>query len=530
MKLGPLPLEIKAAAKTSTPSAGRSGPRLDEMGATGTQIFGGLVAEQDYNTKLRGPKSYEEYEKMRNDGQVKAASNAIKMPLLNADWFVEAASDSALDREIAERQQTNLMDGMTTTWAVTLNQALRFLDYGSLPMEPVWEYAPDGLIGLRKLAPRHPKTVQQWLVDEAGGLAGIRQFAWKSSKLTTVDIPAEKLVVFVNELEGSNWRGNSMLRSAWKHYVYKDGYERVQAIAIERRATGVDVGTLDGDFKDDPEKKRQAENVLMTTHAHEKNYVTEIAGQFAYRIAGVDGRTLDPQTAIDYHDWRILRSILAEFLGMGSGSTGSLAMHKDKSAFFMMALGAIANLIADTITRHLLRRWVDYNWAVSEYPRLRYSRLEVRDLVTWAEALSKLHAAGAIDIDDGIRREARSVLDVPPEQASSGTRAQRRPEPEPSQASKLTPVQARQIDRLVDVSANMYRRGETTRLNQVWVPFREERTRELEEEGVTRAESWMELEASGLRQAFINELAMQIKAGGFDPVRLRLTLIESISG
>lgn len=404
MRLGPLEVRLQRNGNR---------PPLTELGATGTQIFGGILQQQDYNPALNTPQSYDEYDKMRNDGQVRAALTAIKLPLLNADWFIEPASDSATDREIAERLERNLMAEMTVSWRDYLRQALLHLDYGSMPFEKVWRME-DGLVMLRKLAPRLPRTITQWQVDETGGLMGIQQYTATASGFIQATIPVSKLLLFVNDLEGSNYRGNSILRSAYKHHYYKDALYRVQAIALEKRTLGVDVGTLKGEARTD-EHKTDLERALMSLHAHEKQFMVEIDEQVGYRVEGIGrGGVLDPMSAIEHHDVRIVRSILAEFLAMGTGSTGSLAMHKDKSAFFMMALGGIANQLSDTMNAHLIRPWVDYNWSVTEYPQLRYSRLESRDLQTWADAVLKLSQAAVITADEDIEKEARSLLDLPP--------------------------------------------------------------------------------------------------------------------
>ena len=405
LRLGPI--EIKLQRRNGAK------PPLGEMGATGTRIFGGLLGEQDYNPTLQTPEAYAVYEKMRNDGQVRAALSALKLPLLNADWFIESASDTPQDREIAERLEQNLMEGMTVSWRDYLRQLLLSLDHGSMPFEKVWEIT-DGLVTLRKLAPRLPKTVQSWLTDETGGFAGITQYTSTASGYKTVTIPVSKLLLFVNDLEGSNWRGASILRSAYGHWYFKDGLYRVAAIAMEKRSLGVDVGTLEGDAISETGKK-DMEKALMALHAHEKQFMVEVEGQYKYRLEGLgsDG-VLNPLPLIEHHDVRIVRSILAEFLAMGQGSTGSLAMHRDKSAFFMMALGGIANQIVDIHNTHLIKPWVNYNWDVDEYPRLRYSRLESRDLQSWAEAVSTLTQAGALHADPDIEKEARSLLDLPP--------------------------------------------------------------------------------------------------------------------
>jgi hypothetical protein len=388
-------------------------PSTIEIGATGTQIFGNRLMQEDYNSSLQGPESYDEFDKMRlSDGQVKAALTVIKLPLLNADWFVEPASDSAQDREIAERLDKGLKEEMTTPWQAVLRQILLHLDYGSMPFEKCWELR-EGLVMLRKLAPRLPKSITHWEVDDRGGLQAIVQGAAFTTGWKEVTIPVEKLLVFVNELEGSNWRGISLLRAAWKHWYFKQGLERVQAIAIEKRGVGIDHGILKGEGRTE-DRRKELERVLMGLHAHEKGFLVTVDEQTDYKLEGLPaGGVLDPQGAIDYHNLAILRSCITEFLAMGSGSTGSLAMHRDKTSLLMLGLGAIANNIADTTSAHLIRQWVDYNWEVKEYPRMRYSHLEARDLAVFAKAVLDFSNANVLKASPDVQNAARRILDLP---------------------------------------------------------------------------------------------------------------------
>jgi hypothetical protein len=108
-----------------------------------------------------------------------------------------------------------------------------------------------------------------------------------------------------------------------------------------------------------------------------------------------------------------VRSMITEFLAMGAGSTGSLAMHKDKSSMSMLALGGVANEMCDAFQMHLIRPWVDYNWTVSSYPRLRYTHIDARPLAELAEAVFKFSQAGmkwTLDIENAMR----ALLDVAP--------------------------------------------------------------------------------------------------------------------
>lgn len=513
-------------------------PALDERGGTGDVVLGGLLTSQDYNADLVTPEAYTIYDKMRlSDGQVRAALTAIKRPLLGATWTVEPASDSAQDKKIAEFIDTGLHT-MSLSWHDFLRQALLYLDYGSMPFEKVWEIK-DGLVHLRKLAPRMPKTIIQWKIDETGGLAGIQQGAFTSAGYSIIDIEVEKLLVFVNEQEGSNYKGVSILRAAYKDWYLVDKLVRVNAVAKEKRGLGLDVGTLSAGADDTD--KAAAEAALMSLHAHEKMYLTEIVDKFTYRIEGIGGAgggVVDALPSIEYHDRRILRSMLVEFLGMGADASGSLAMHRDKSALFLMGLEGIAQNLINTINAYLIRQWVDYNWVVEAYPKLTHSPLDTRNVQLLAEAVEKFVAAGLLTPDGKIEDIVRDVLSFPakPEetevektpqgkQALSLSKTMRhsliaiaRPRPavdfktmeteldkaEREIVSAVRGVQGRQVAKLIELGHKSFLKGDMALLDDVVVPYKAEMSvpitailKRLYEVG--RREIIKELRAQGLK-------------------------------
>lgn len=383
---------------------------LQEFGGTGTMAWGNLLTQEDYNTDLQGGKQYEIYDKMRlADGTVRAGLNVVKLPLLAADWFVEPATETPRDVEIAQQIQDNLLDGMSASWYDTLRHVLLALDYGSMPFEKVWELR-DGVIALRKLAPRMPKTVTNWLLDDHGGFAGIEQSVIVNNAYETIQIPSEKCLVFVNEREGSNFRGISVLRAAYKHWYMKDRMYIIDAITQEKRGLGVDVGKVKSQIT--PAQKSQAERALMGVRSHEKNYLIE-PEWFDYRVEGLGrGSSRDGMPSIDHHDLQILRSIMAEFVAMTAG--GSLAMHKDKSSFFLMALEGIGQMICETFNRYLIPQMVAYNFpGVIDYPKLTHSALDSRNVQEWATAVSTLLTGGVLTPDADIERAARTILNLP---------------------------------------------------------------------------------------------------------------------
>lgn len=384
-----------------------------ELGAPGQIISGGTLRTTDYNVDLQPPAIYDIYDRMRkSDGTVKGLMSAIKLPLLNVDWRIKPATESKQDTDIANWLEYKLFKMMSTSFDSLLYQILLYLDYGSMPFEIVWDLDNDGLIYVRKLAPRLPKTVTHWNVDEYGGLRSITQIAYKASIATPIEIPIEKLLVFINDQEGSDFRGTSLLRSCYKHWYMKERFYIIDAIAKERRAIGIDVGTMKGsDITDDDQSDLQS--ALMGLHAHEKQFFIEQEEKFTYRVEGIAGRPLPVLDSVEHHDKLILRSLLAEFIGLGGGG-GSYAMSRDKSSFFTMALNSIAKYIGNVFSRYLIPKWVDYNWTVDKYPILVHSRIETRDVDALSRAIQNLSTSGFVNPISADEDSLRDILELPP--------------------------------------------------------------------------------------------------------------------
>ena len=391
-------------------------PGTDEIGATGSEATAGELIQTDYNADLQGLPAYDIFDRMRlSDSSIGTGLWVIKLPLLRATWTVEPPTDTPKDREIAEFVEADLM-GMTIPWQEYLWQVFLMLDYGSFPFEIVWEIRDDHRAHVRKLAPRHPRTVTKWLIDDHGGFNGVEQQTLRSSGFHTVIIPPEKLIVYVNQKEGSNFRGVSLLRRVYKHWVIKERLENVDAVAKEKRSMGIDVGTIAGGGGDVVTRRRDMEKALMTVRTHQKNFFTEIEGQTKYRIDGLggSGATLDPLKSIEYHDLRCLRALLVEFMAMGSEGLGSPGAHTDKTSFFIMALGGIGENVIDTTGAFLIRKMVDVNFGPQdEYPRLRHSRLETRQTKELAESVEKFVNAGVFKPGRDDEEEIRRTLDFP---------------------------------------------------------------------------------------------------------------------
>lgn len=386
------------------------------MGVTGTPIFAGLILE-DFNAKFadlkQGLAIYDEMR--RTDGTVQALLLAMELPLLQAEWYLEPASQDALDLEIAETVGWNLFEGTTSSFQDLLRQALGMHWAGFSVFEKVFEpkeYQGRSFIGWRKFAPRLQQTVNRWDFDAHGGVRGLWQLAPTSPKETY--IPIWKLLLFTNRKEGSNVQGMSFLRPAYKHWYFKDKLYRLQAIGFERDVVGVPVLKLPpGSGAKD---RAKAEEIVKSLRRDE-NAGAVMKNNWDLELLSVKasggGKEASIAGAILHHDLKIVQAALAQMINLGEGSRGAYALAVPMADLMTLAQGAQADSVADAITRYAITQLVRINWPGRRAPQLAHGDIRKKDLRQVSLILNALTTAGLLDASPEVLDYIRHYFGLP---------------------------------------------------------------------------------------------------------------------
>ena len=384
-----------------------------ELGDSGTRLLHGIITEE-YNPQLQGIQGIRVYDEMRkSDGTVRAAVLVCTLPIRRAQWFVNPATDEQQDKDIANFIEHALFDWMDINWDDVVRQALLMVAFGVMVFEKVYgikQHEGKDWVTISKMAPRLPKSILQWeLPDRTFGIQQIRQDGILAM------IPGSKLLVFVNEREGDNWWGTSMLRAAYKHWYYKNNFYKIDAVAFERQGIGVPKITMPAGYTEADEKKAQqaAQNLRASESAFlllPPNYTAEFMD-----MGG--GKTRDPHSSISHHDKAILQSVLAQFLELGQGgsNSGSRALSTDHSDLFLKAEESLANTLIGVINKDLIPELVDLNFQnVKVYPKLDYSGISKVDVTALSTAYASLVTSGAITPTADDQQYLRAAMGLPP--------------------------------------------------------------------------------------------------------------------
>lgn len=400
------------------PRRGAASP-VTEVGYAASKSWWDLDVEE--TPELRWPHSIEVFDRMRRqDAQVVSVMKAVTLPVLQTAWRLDPAG--ARD-EVAEHVAEDLglrVKGQEESappprtrgrfaWGEHLHDALLMCAFGHMFFEQVYRLDDAGRLRLRKLAPRWPRTIAKINVAADGGLESVEQHPPAGgTTLRNVELPVDRLVAYVNDREGANWLGTSLLRPAYKHWLLKDRLLRTWTQTIDRNGVGLPVYTGAAPEED----LAKGEEIAKSVRAGDSSGAA-IPNGASLVLAGVSGDLPDAEKAVRYHDEQIARSVLAHFLNLGT-QTGSWALGSTFADFFVMSLQNLAQTVADTATQHVVEDLVDLNFGPDEpAPRVTFDPVG-QNAAAIVQAVQMLIGAGAIFPDPALDGFVRDLVGLPP--------------------------------------------------------------------------------------------------------------------
>lgn len=378
------------------------------------------------NWELRWPFSLRPYSRMaREDSQVRSVLKAVKLPIQRTTWRLDPhGADEEVVRQVAEDLRLPIIGddafdpaartGGHSSWSEHLHWVLKELDFGHAYFEVVTRFdEASGRDRLHKLAYRPPETITSINVADDGGLESIEQVPAPSAKTVSrsVEIGVGHLVAYINDAEDTSWTGSSVLRAAYKHWVLKDQFMRLEADVLDRNGMGIPVLTA----SDGADSKEVDENAKLAAGIRSgKTAGLSMRNGAKAELMGVSGQLASPRVAIEYHDSQIARSVLAHFLNLDGGG-GSYALADVQAQTFTDSLQTIAEKIADTANRFLVERIVNlaFDREGGPYPRITFDPIGSKKELT-AEAMAQLINAGLFIPDADLEAEWRRRYALPP--------------------------------------------------------------------------------------------------------------------
>jgi len=384
------------------------------FGAPGTWITGGFISNEEYLPQLLWRRGIDVYDHMRrSDASIQALLKVVKHPLLSATWDIESASDEEFDL-YAARFVKNELFNRNVIWYRFLRDVLGKCEFGFSVFEKTYEeteFEGQFRVGINELGWRKQWSILRW--ETSDHQPGVSQQLLGS----LVDIPQEKLLVFVNDREGDNYQGISLLRYVYKDWDLKKSVENLMIVSAMR---GMGFPVVEYNPNASLNDQEKMENILKNFRSHERQYMFFPEGKFKVDWMKVETNIkTDLIPILEYLQHEIDKSILAQFIDLAGsrsgGAAGSKALSEDHSQLFEKALEAVANEIVDEINTNLIQQLCDLNWneMPNGYPKLTYSNIGDENLSQLAEYMSKLASVDLITPDPDLEDKLRQIADMP---------------------------------------------------------------------------------------------------------------------
>jgi hypothetical protein len=243
---------------------GRNPKNFSELGVAGGRDYRQGIRYDDLTVELRGQWGIRRFREMRdNDPTVGSILAGIEMLARGAKWTFKPAktqtrpqlpsTEEGDDTEVAVSKPKDenvafvedVMNDMDFTFEEFISDAMTMLPYGFSLFEMIFKRREDGRIGIRKLGPRAQWTIESFDVDPGGVMLGAWQQTWNGGR---VYIPASRLLNFRTTSSNCDPAGRSILRNAYRSYVYVTHIQEYEAVAIERELNGLPVGRVPSEY------------------------------------------------------------------------------------------------------------------------------------------------------------------------------------------------------------------------------------------------------------------------------------------
>lgn len=386
--------------------------------SVGTLTWGNFLDDTERVPELQWPRSIKEYDRMRNDSQVAALLAGSHLPITRYRWEIDpnGAATAVVDRMSEDfglpvKGSEAEVDDTDNNFdhGDCLRHGLLARVFGHNFGELYGEVDDDGWWRCKKVAPRMPATIAKIEVTPDGALKGVRQNITRDAARVAPLIDADRLVAFVWDREGSQWTGRSVLRPLYGNWLIKQRLMRVDATKHERNGMGVPIAKA---TQESVGKRALAIAAKMATRLRVgQNAGGALPYGMDIDLKGVQGNLPDTLASIKYHDEAMARALLMMFIQLGQTETGSRALGESFVDFFALALEAIAEWYAKTMTKHVFRKWVIWNVGRdSSTPKLTFVP-GPRELAT--ADLKNLIDSGAITVDPELEAWIRGKHGMP---------------------------------------------------------------------------------------------------------------------
>lgn len=395
------------------------------VGKSGTLIIGGIDAD-DHLASFNIHERAEIFEKMhRAEPQARKIYQAVVSPIKSAFWDIPPLSEDPDDIKASALMKQILFKDLN--WSKKKNEIFTFIRHGHSVFEIIHKNKENkefgSYTGLAGMAFRAQSTLSEWHHNtETGEVEWIKQFQSGDVNVAGIEIPADSLLIFINEPTGDD-HGFSFYRPGFGPFQRKTLIKEMTIIGIEKAAIPTPVATVPSKIQVGSEEYNAAEDILRGFTGGEDAFLMIPEGW------GVELKTntFDPSNVIKAakaEDEEMAGLILAGFLEFGlGGNSGNNALQVSGIEFFRFILELIAEVALDVINNRLIPNLMRLNFGDKDIkpPQMTVSGISEKAGKEFMEVVTGYISSGAVTVDETLEDFLRRIHKLPKKAAGEIT-------------------------------------------------------------------------------------------------------------
>lgn len=414
---------------------------FQEMGASGTAVWGGFIQNREKSPQWVGQQKYVTSQDLATNISIIAAGVHYFLNLIaHPNWTVRPSDDENPESVRLAEWVEDVLLSCDTPWYRIVRKGGMYRFHGFGIQEWTAIKRSDGSIGFKDVEARPQHTIRQWDTDSDGNILGVWQRNPQTGQL--LGIPRGKMLYLVDDTLTDSPEGIGMFR----HMA--DPYNRIKRLfelelrAYERDMRGIPIGRAPLTALNQAVKANaitQAQATAMVDSI--KNLIkTEVQGSStgvlldsqAYTNTTVGGPTISSvqqwgfdllqgpgkgfteiSAAIDRTQREMARIIGVEHLMLGDHG-GNRALSQDKSRnLYLIANSVLSNIATQAEHDLLMPLWSLNGFDADLMPTLETEDVTFKDVDSVSGTLQKMAQAGAVLApNDPVIDDVRDLLGV----------------------------------------------------------------------------------------------------------------------
>ena len=403
---------------------------LGAIGIDGASVYASLPRNEIKN-ELNFPHNRKTYKQMMLHPAVNASISLYKSMLSKATYRFIAPKNPTAKEKMQTLKVEQMFADMSISLPDVISSALISLEYGFAPLEKIFKYRDgvnsaysDGLIGISKLALRHPDTVENFIFDaDTAEVVGLKQnllnlvSPFGQSSVTSKPyalLPKEKIMCFTLGVDKSNPYGTSPLRNVYLPWKYLQAIEELEASGVAKDLQGLPVIRIPATYMAadaSPENKAVYENIKNIVRNLQNNTQSGVVlpseadpetrlPMFTLELLSTEGKKSFDTTKIkEYYRTMIFIGLAADILLMGNTQVGSFALGAIKNTMTGSAVEGILKHIVSVFNEDLIKQIYQLNgWDIVRRCTLDYEGFDSVDADSYSKFFQRIASVGGMPI------------------------------------------------------------------------------------------------------------------------------------